>query len=149
MKPIEIPPAIEREQLQQAPLEMLVELVLQQQAIIEQLVSEIERLKNNTSSDSQSSSKPPSSDIHKRSERQPQAEEQPKPGKRKPGGQPGHVGKTRKGFGRIDRYEVVRPKVCQHCGSQEFSEIPRQTRHHTIAELIEPAIERMFGRSVE
>ncbi|UZQ54056.1 hypothetical protein OOK60_16445 [Trichothermofontia sichuanensis B231] len=52
MKPIEIPPTIEREQLRQAPLEMLVELVLQQQAIIEHLVSEIERLKNNASSDS-------------------------------------------------------------------------------------------------
>ncbi|UZQ56384.1 IS66 family transposase [Trichothermofontia sichuanensis B231] len=79
--------------------------------------------------------------MHKRSECQPQAAAQPKPGQRKPGGQPGHVGKTRQGFGRIDRYEVVQPTVCQHCGSQEFSEIPRQTRHHTIAELMQPAIE--------
>ena len=141
MKPIEVPPAIEREQLKQAPSGVLVELVLRQQGIIEQLVSEIERLKNNASSDSQSSSKPPSSDIHKRSERQPEEEEQPKQGKRKPGGQPGHGGKTRKGFGRVDRYEVVRPDLCEHCGSQEFSEIPRQTRHQTIAELIQPAIE--------
>ncbi|WP_175551040.1 hypothetical protein [Spirulina major] len=39
MKPIEIPPAVEREQLRQASSEVLVELVLRQQEIIQQLVS--------------------------------------------------------------------------------------------------------------
>lgn len=141
MKPIEIPPAIEREQLQQASLEVLVELVLRQQEIIQQLVLEIERLKNNANSDSQSSSKPPSSDIHKRSERQSPEQEPPTQGKRKPGGQPGHRGKTRKGFGRIDRYEMVRPQACEHCGSQELKTVPRKRRRHPVAELIQPAIE--------
>lgn len=140
MKPIKIPPAVEREQLRQASSEVLVELVLQQQEIIQKLVLEIERLKNNAHSDSQSSSKPPSSDIHKRSERQHQEEEQTQ-GKRKPGGQPGHPGKTRKGFGRIDRYEVVRPQVCGQCGSQALSTVPAQIRRHEVAELIQPAIE--------
>ncbi len=69
MKPIEIPPAIKREQLRQASSEMLDSLLLPQQEIIQKLVLEIERLKNNTNSDRQSSSKLPSSDIHKRSER--------------------------------------------------------------------------------
>ncbi|MBA3924183.1 MAG: hypothetical protein H0X31_21785 [Nostocaceae cyanobacterium] len=40
-----------------------------------------------------------------------------------PGGQPGHVGKTRKGFGRVDRYEISVPCECENCGSTEFSEI--------------------------
>ena len=36
------------------------------------------------------------------------SESQPK---RKPGGQPGYIGKTRKGFGRVDRYQIVRIQV--------------------------------------
>lgn len=141
MKLIELPPTVEPEQLKQASIEVLVELALRQQEIIQQLVSEIERLKSNANSDSQTSSKPPSSDLHKRSERQPPEDEPPKPGQRKPGGQPGHQGKTRQGFGRVDRYEIVRPQVCQHCGSQEYSPVPLQTRRHQVAELVRPAIE--------
>jgi transposase len=141
MKPIEIPPPVEREQLRQASSEVLLELVFRQQEIIQQLSSEIERLKNNASTDSQSSSKPPSSDLHKRSERHAPEDDKPKQGKRKPGGQPGHEGKTRQGFGRIDRYEVVQPQQCQHCGSKEFSPVPMKTRCHQVAELVRPAIE--------
>ncbi|MEG4321591.1 MULTISPECIES: hypothetical protein [unclassified Microcoleus] len=29
--------------------------------------------------------------------------------KRKAEGQPGHIGKTRKGFGRVDRYQISTP----------------------------------------
>ena len=39
------------------------------------------------------------------------------------GGQPGHQGKTRKGFGRIDRYEISNPEICNWCGSRELSEV--------------------------
>jgi len=42
---------------------------------------------------------------------------------RKPGGQPGHIGKTRKGFGRVDRYQISTPDTCEHCGSRELSEM--------------------------
>jgi hypothetical protein len=42
--------------------------------------------------------------------------------KKKPGGQPGHQGTTRKGFGRVDRYEISQPEICQWCGSRELSE---------------------------
>lgn len=42
---------------------------------------------------------------------------------RKPGGQPGHIGKTRKGFGRVDRYQISTPDSCEHCGSRELSDI--------------------------
>ena len=41
---------------------------------------------------------------------------------RKPGGQPGHIGKTRKGFGRVDRYQISTPDSCEHCGSRELSD---------------------------
>ena len=41
--------------------------------------------------------------------------------KKKPGGQPGHEGKTRKGFGRVDRTEISSPSICLNCGSQELS----------------------------
>ena len=65
MKTIQIPPIAEREKLMQTPTEVLVEIILRQQEIIQQLMEEVERLKTNASSDSRSSSKPPSSDILK------------------------------------------------------------------------------------
>ncbi|NEN89624.1 MAG: hypothetical protein F6K48_12220 [Okeania sp. SIO3H1] len=53
---------------------------------------------------------PPSSDLLKRSEKTPvKKEKESDSSHRKPRGQPGHPGKTRKGFGRVDRYQVVEP----------------------------------------
>jgi transposase len=53
--------------------------------------------------DSKTSSKPPSGDILKKSEnKKALLEEEPNHPKRKPGGQPGYQGKTRKGFSRVD-----------------------------------------------
>lgn len=141
MKPTNLPLLAEREKLLETPSEVLVDLVLRQQEIIAQLVEEVERLKSNASSDSRSSSKPPSSDIHKRSEQsQPEAKEDGE-AKRKPGAQPGHVGKTRKGFGRVDRYEVIGPSACPVCSATEFEPEPVGVRHRQIAELAERAIE--------
>ena len=118
------------------------EIILRQQEVIQQLVEEVERLKTNATSDSRSSSKPPSSDLHKRSEKSPMTDEsEAVEGKRRPGGQPGHKGKTRKGFGRVDRHEVVRPQLCPECGGQEFADIAVKVRYQQIAELMEPAIE--------
>jgi len=141
MKSITIPPIAEREKLLQTPPEALVELILRQQEIIEQLVEEVERLKANANSDSRSSSKPPSSDLPKRSEKSPPESSETSEGNRKPGGQPGHEGKTRKGFGRVDRYAVVRPEACPECGGKDFGEIPVSVRNPAIAELVTPAIE--------
>lgn len=141
MKPINLPPLAERAKLLETPTEALVELILRQQEIMQQLVEEVERLKSNASSDSRSSSKPPSSDIHKRSEQsQPEAQEDGE-AKRKPGAQPGHEGKTRKGFGRVDRYEVLRPSACPGCGGTDFEPQSVGVRHRQIAELAERAIE--------
>jgi transposase len=103
MKRINLPLVAEREKLLETPTERLVEMILRQQEIIAQLVEEVERLKSDASSDSRSSSNPPSNDIHKRSEQRPAEAREDGEAKRKPGAQPGHVGKTRKGFGRVDR----------------------------------------------
>jgi len=92
----------------QTPSEALVE-ILRQQEIIQQLVEEVERLKTNASSDSRSSSKPPSSDIHRRSEQR-RSGRAAQAGKRKPGGQPGHEGKPAKDLD--GSYEVVRASEC-------------------------------------
>ena len=85
------------EQLNQLSKSELVPIILTQQKLIEQLRQEIEKLKLSRDLDSKTSSKPPSTDLLKKSEK-------PKPSqddkddnnnKRKPGGQPGHKGKTR------------------------------------------------------
>ena len=146
MQPIRIPATKNREQLNQKSNEKLVDLVLRQQeviqqlqATIEQLSEEVERLKNKETSDSRCSSKPPSSDIHKRSEQPPSTK--PQQGKRRTGAQPGHAGKTRQGFGRIDRQVVVRPETCPNCDGTTFTNPPVRVRTHIVAELADPAIE--------
>ena len=90
--------------------------------------------------------RPPSLDLIQKSERAKDQTEQEQ--KKKPGGQPGHPGKTRKGFGRVDRYEISQPETCQwcalrvtrHAGSRELSEaISLQTQQ--VACLIAQPIE--------
>ena len=141
MKLEQVTPITERTLLMEKPPEELVDLILSQQTTIAQLLEEIARLKANAISDSQSSSKPPSSDIHKRSEKAKESDVPETEGKRKPGGQPGHPGKTRKGFGRIDRTEIIRPEECPECGGREFSATPVDVRRSQVAELSSKAIE--------
>lgn len=66
------------------------------------------------------------------------AKEEPK---RKPGGQPGHEGKTRKGFKRIDRYQILRPQECPVCGGHEFVAEPVRVQLQQVAQLVEQPIE--------
>ena len=144
-----LPQLPERETLIQLPPQQLVNIIVQQQQVIEQqqqaieqLTQEVNRLKISLGLDSQTSSKPPSTDLLKKPEK---AKEQPlasdAAAKRKPGGQPGHPGKTRKGFGRVDRYEILRPQVCPHCGSLEFTEQPVAVSVQQVATLVERPIE--------
>ncbi|NJK55104.1 MAG: transposase, partial [Pleurocapsa sp. SU_5_0] len=84
------------------------------------------------------SSQPPSLDLIQKSETARIQEEEER--KKKPGGQPGHQGTTRKGFGRVDRYEISQPEICQWCGSRELSEaISHQTQQ--VACLVAKPIE--------
>ena len=105
---------LERETLLQLAPEQLVDIIVEQAIAIEKLNSRIleleekvEKLKVSRDLDSSTSSKPPSGDILKKTEnkQQDKPEESEAP-KRKPGGQPGHLGKTRSGFGRVERYEI-------------------------------------------
>lgn len=108
----------EIEQLSQAEL---VEMVLGLQKIIEELQEKLAIATGKGRTTSKTSSKPPSTDLIQKPEKstvQPFADQ-----KKKPGGQPGHQGKTRKGFGRVDRTEISSPSICLNCGSQELSQV--------------------------
>lgn len=130
----------DRETLEKRTKSVLVEIVLQQQAVLEELIAEVERLKGIIDKDSQTSSKPPSSDLIRRSEKVKEKAES-EPSKRKPGGQPGHKGKTRKGFGRIDRYERIEPQSCPECGGTHFQASAATLTRSVVAQLVERPIE--------
>ncbi|EAZ88524.1 IS66-like element ISCysp3 family transposase [Crocosphaera chwakensis] len=118
----------------------LVQIILAQQKLIEQLQKEIEKLKLSRNLDSQTSSKPPSTDLLKKSEKAKTTEDD-KDKKRKPGGQPGHKGKTRKGFGRIDRIQILQPSICSHCGQTELLIEPVKVDSQQVAQLVDKPIE--------
>lgn len=135
-----LPQELDPERLNQLSKEQLVEIIIEQSKVIGELhktilelQQEIERLKVSRDLDSSNSSKPPSGDIHKKSENKkvPLQEESNEP-KKKPGGQPRHQGKTRKGFGRIDRYEILRPSDCVFCGHNLLSRVPVKVEKHTL-----------------
>jgi len=134
-------PQFDQDTLRQLPTEQLVNIIMQQQQSIEQLQQEVERLKASLQLDSKTSSKPPSTDLIKKPEKQKESSDQTNAAKRKPGGQVGHAGKTRKGFGRIDRYEILRPQECPHCGSHELVEQPVGVQRQQVAQLVANPIE--------
>ncbi|MEG4830917.1 IS66 family transposase [Microcoleus sp. F8-D3] len=120
--------ALKMEIVDQYSREELVKIVLTQQKLIEKLQQELEKLKERQPTNSKISSKPPSSDLIQKSEtakldnsKESESKSESEP-KRKPGGQPGHTGKTRKGFGRVDKYQISTPDSCSHCGSRELSD---------------------------
>jgi len=144
-----LPQELDRESLNQLSKEELVDIIIEQskvirdlQKIILELQQEIELLKVSRDLDSRTSSKPPSLDILKKSENKktPQEEESNHP-KRKPGGQPGHQGKTRSGFGRVDRYEILRPTDCAYCGQKAFASVAVKVEKQAVAQLVERPIE--------
>lgn len=135
-------PAQNSRDLNQLPPEKLVEIIVAQQTQIEQLHQEIEKLKGSLTLDSQTSSKPPSSDLLKKSEKaNNQTDPQNQSEKRRPGGQPGHKGKTRKGFGRVDRYCIIAPEICPTCGKLEVSREVVKVETQQVAQLVERPIE--------
>ncbi len=125
----------EIEQLSQAEL---VELVLGLQKVIQELEEKLAIASSKHRTTSKISSLPPALDLIQKSEK---AKEQTgEDQKKKPGGQAGHQGKTRKGFGRVDRYEISQPSICDWCGSRELSEtISHQTQQ--VACLVAKPIE--------
>lgn len=143
-----LPLELDREILIQLAPEQLVEIIVEQaiatiklNSRILELEQEIEKLKASRDLDSKTSSKPPSGDILKKSEKKPEVEDgDSQASKRKPGGQPGHPGKTRKGFGRVDRFEILRPEFCCCCGTGFIKE-PIKIEIQQVAQLVERPIE--------
>jgi transposase len=143
-----LPLELDREILIQLAPEQLVEIIVEQaiatiklNSKILELEQEIEKLKASRDLDSKTSSKPPSGDILKKSEKKPEVEDgDSQASKRKPGGQPGHPGKTRKGFGRVDRFEILRPEFCCCCGTGFIKE-PIKIETQQVAQLVERPIE--------
>lgn len=144
-----LPPKLDRESLSQLSAEELVDIIIEQaemtqglQKIIWELKQEIEQLKVSRDLDSKTSSKPPSGDILKKPENSlSENAAQTDSSKRKPGGQPGHPGKTRKGFGRVDRWEILRPERCTGCGKTAFLAKALRVETQQVAQLVERPIE--------
>lgn len=126
-----------REKLSQLSKEELVEIILIQQEVIEDIKQEIEKLKVSRDLNSKTSSKPPSSDLLKKSEKKKEKSEKA----RKPGGQPGHQGRTRKGFEKVDRYEILRASHCNDCGQELASGKVTKIEKQQVAQLVSKPIE--------
>ena len=135
--------ALNLEKLNQLSKAELVGIILTQHELIEELRIEIENLKLSRDLDSKTSSKPPSTDLLKKSEKAKPDQDNKSDTfkKRKPGGQPGHQGKTRKGFARIDRIEILQPSICSHCGQSEFVDNPIKVDFQQVAQLVDKPIE--------
>lgn len=125
------PPQYERELLENMPVGELVGIIMRQQEWAQQIYEEIERLKAVNNRSSKDSSKPPSSDLLKRSEKIVEVTEEVE-GKKKAGGQVGHKGKTRKGFNRVDRLEIIKPEGCPNCGGESWTEIGVSIRQRLL-----------------
>jgi transposase len=127
-----------KDEIEQLSQTELVELVLGMQKIIQELQEKLAIASGKNKTNSKTSSQPPAWDLIQKSEKAKEKTEEEQ--KKKPGGQPGHQGKTRKGFGQVDRYEISYPEVCQWCGSRELSEeISLQTQQ--VACLVAKPIE--------
>ena len=130
------------EQLSQFSRKELVEIILNQQQIITELQIKIEKLILSRDLDSKNSSKPPSSDLLKKPEKKQEENSQEKQlKKKKPGGQLGHQGKTRKGFGRVDRYELLKAEKCSSCGQLLEGAKSLLIEKKLVAVLVERPIE--------
>src|SRR4028119_129270 len=123
---------LDTEILNQLAPSQMVEIIIEQAKAIEPLKSrvvelekKIQELKVSRDLDSIISSKPPSANLLKKTENKPEAQpSESQTPKRKPGGQPGHPGKTTKGVRRVDRLEILRAQVCRCCAQEEFSSEP-------------------------
>lgn len=133
-------PELDRqEQLNQLSKQELVKLIMAQQQVIDQLKVEIEKLKISRNLDSKISSKPPSLDLLKKPEKKEKSSS--KKNQKSPGGQLGHQGKTRKGFGRVDRWQILKAESCSGCGQLLESAKSVKIEKKSVAVLVERPIE--------
>ena len=53
----------------------------------------------------------------------------------------GHPGKTRKGFGRVDRFEILRPQICSCCNHGSFVAEAYKIETQQVAQLVSRPVE--------
>lgn len=111
-------------------------------AVVAQLQTRLAQLEARLNQNSQNSSRPPSSDPPAA----PTRRLKPDPSGRKPGGQPGHPGKTRflKPIQQCHEVLSVFPEACAHCQApllQEPSDPALPPRRHQVLELPEVLIQ--------
>jgi len=106
---------------------------------LEKAQARIDELERQVGQNSSNSDKPPSSDPPHR----PPRNKKPGAGKRKPGGQPGHAGKTRPLVPpeQVDETKDHKPTSCRGCGSTLSGE-DRAPLRHQVTEIppVEPTI---------
>ena len=144
-----LPRKLERDILKQLATEQMVEIIIEEGKSIERLPNrvveleeEIEKLKVSRDLDSIRLWKPPSGDILRKTEnKQQEKPEQNQTPKWKPGGQAGHRRKTRKGFGGVDRFEILGPQVCGWCGQGELFGEPLKMETQQVGELVDRPME--------
>lgn len=149
MSPSQFFVPVNSEILKQLSKKELVKMILAQQKALEQLQKEIEKLKISLDLDSKTSSKPPSTDLIKKTEKAKTSPEKDSSSstKRKPQrtcphvGQPGHQGKPLTGFSRIDRIQILQPIKCSKCGQTEFLDEPVKVDSQQVAQLVDKPIE--------
>ncbi len=93
-------------------VELLLKVMAEQEQVIGELRSRVKELEDRLATDSHNSSQPPSSDRVK-----PQMRSLRPPSRKRPGGQPGHPGRTLRMVETPDRVVIHRPAQCQYCGA--------------------------------
>src|SRR5436190_17466645 len=111
-------------------IEQLQSVVAAQQEHIAMLSARVKELEDQRQTNSRNSSKPPSSDGYSR----PPRSLRQRSGKR-PGGQPGHTGRTLQLVEEPDTVVVHSPAVCAHCQSP-LAEVPaQQTERRQVVDV--------------
>ena len=87
------------------------------------------------------SSKAPPTELLEKPKTVPEDFEEEPAKKRYPGCQPSHLGKKRKGFGWVDRYEILRLQQCCQCGSINFIKELLRIQRQQVAQLVKRPIE--------
>ncbi len=117
-------------------IEQLLELLATQQQTIMRLSQRVEELEERLGRNSRNSSQPPSSDGFNRPPR-PSPRSLRQPTGNKPGGQPGHKGKTLRFTANPDRVVEHRPGECAECGCplDDVAPIPDATERRQVIDL--------------
>ena len=108
----------------------VVEVIAALQNAVTTLGLRVKQLEDRIGKDSHNSSKPPSSDgLHKKPKSQRGTSD------RKPGGQPGHPGRTLELAEKPDATVVHHPQVCKDCGASLAEVAPTSTQRRQVVDL--------------